>query len=104
MGISSLTPLFLFAYPLTDLFTAMLRRVLRGKSPFAADRAHLHHRICDAGVLHAACTDILLLISACMSGIAVLLCNVSSFLFAGVACLLTALLLIHLRYFIGQIA
>ncbi len=101
-GVGELTPLFLFAYPLTDLFTAVLRRLLRGKSPFAADRAHLHHRICDAGVLHPDCTKILLLITATMSGIAILLCNGQLVLFAGLACFLAAFLLIRLRYFIGQ--
>lgn len=104
VGIGDLTPLFLFAYPLTDLSTAVLRRLLRGKSPFSADRAHLHHRVCDAGVPHPQCTNILLLISASMSGIAVLLCRERSFLYAGIACLLTAFLLIRLRTFIGQFA
>ncbi len=44
-----LSPLFLFAYPLTDLAAALLRRGLRGKPLFAPDRGHLHHRIYDAG-------------------------------------------------------
>lgn len=104
MGIGELTPFFLFAYPLTDLFTAVLRRILRGKSPFSADRAHLHHRICDAGVSHPQCTHVLLLISASMSGIALLLCRESSFLYAGIACFLTAVLLVRLRFFIVNFA
>ena len=92
-----LSPLFLFAYPLTDLATAVLRRALRGKSPFAADRAHLHHRICDAGIPHAKCSDILHLISGSMAVIGVLLCNGQFLLPAGIACLLAAFLLIYLR-------
>ena len=99
-GVGMLSPLFLFAYPLTDLFTAVLRRILRGKNLFAADRAHLHHRICDAGVSHARCTDLLHLICGAMAGIGVLLCNGQSLLFAGIACLLTAFLLVRLRFFI----
>lgn len=104
MGIGELAPFFLFAYPLTDLFTAVLRRLLRGRSPFSADRAHLHHRICDAGVSHPQCTRILLLISASMSGISMLLCRENSFLYAGIACFLTALLLVRLRFFIVNFA
>ena len=96
-GIASLSPLFLFAYPLTDLFTAVSRRLLRGKNPFVADRAHLHHRICDAGILHAHCTDVLHLISGSMVVIGVLLCNGQFFMPAGIACLLAAILLIYLR-------
>ena len=45
-----LSPLLIFAYPLTDLTAAVLRRAAAGKSLFAADRAHLHHRICAMGV------------------------------------------------------
>lgn len=104
MGIGELAPFFLFAYPLTDLFTAVLRRLLRGKSPFSADRAHLHHRICDAGMPHPQCTRVLLLISSSMSGISVLLCRENSFLYAGIACFLTALLLVRLRFFIVNFA
>ena len=96
-GIGLLSPLFVFAYPLTDLFTAVFRRVLRGKSPFAADRAHLHHRICDTGVLHSQCSDILHLISASMAGVGILLCNGQYLLPAGIACLLVAFLLMYLR-------
>ena len=96
-GIGVLSPLFLFAYPLTDLFTAVLRRLLRGKSPFAADRAHLHHRICDAGVLPSQGADILHLITASMVGIGILLSNGVWLFLAGIACLLAALLLIWLR-------
>lgn len=96
-GIAVLSPLFLFAYPLTDLFTAVFRRLLRGKSPLAADRAHLHHRICDAGVLPFQCADILHLITASMTGIGILLCNGAWLFAAGIACLLAAVLLICLR-------
>ena len=103
-GIEALSPLFLFAYPLTDLFIAVVRRLLRGKSPFAADRAHLHHRICDAGVLHAGSTNVLHLISGSVATIGVLLCN-GRFLFsAGMACLLAAFLLIYLRRAIANFA
>ena len=96
-GIALLSPLFLFAYPLTDLFTAVFRRLLRGKSPFAADRAHLHHRICDAGVLHRQCVYVLHLICAAMTLIGVLLCNRQTLLLAAIVCLLTAFLLTWLK-------
>jgi len=35
--------LWIFAIPLLDTVTIMLRRLLKGKSPFAPDREHLHH-------------------------------------------------------------
>jgi UDP-GlcNAc:undecaprenyl-phosphate GlcNAc-1-phosphate transferase len=37
------TALWLIAIPLMDMVAIMLRRVLKGQSPFQADREHLHH-------------------------------------------------------------
>jgi UDP-GlcNAc:undecaprenyl-phosphate GlcNAc-1-phosphate transferase len=102
--VGALSPLFLFAYPLTDLVTAVSRRLLRGKSPFAADRAHLHHRLCDVGVSHPQCTNILHLICASMETVGVLLCNGAFLLPAGIACLLSAVLLIYLRRTVAKSA
>jgi UDP-GlcNAc:undecaprenyl-phosphate GlcNAc-1-phosphate transferase len=36
-------------FPITDLTTSVLRRLLRGKHPFSADREHLHHKLIDLG-------------------------------------------------------
>jgi len=38
--------------PLLDLTLAVLRRVRAGKSPFAADRKHIHHKLQDFGHSH----------------------------------------------------
>lgn len=40
----------IFAVPLSDLTFAVLRRLCRGQSPFAADRGHWHHRLIDRGL------------------------------------------------------
>lgn len=61
--ISLLIPVSIFALPLFDTLFAILRRVLHGKSPFSADRGHLHHRLVDmgftqketVGILYAIC-------------------------------------------------
>ncbi|MDX1677598.1 UDP-N-acetylglucosamine--undecaprenyl-phosphate N-acetylglucosaminephosphotransferase [Arsukibacterium sp.] len=37
------TALWLIAIPLMDMVAIMLRRILKGQSPFQADREHLHH-------------------------------------------------------------
>lgn len=60
MGQSSLMPAFLpmilplaiLVLPLLDFTLAVLRRLRAGKSPFAADRQHLHHRLQDFGHGH----------------------------------------------------
>ncbi len=41
--------LWLFAVPLFDTVSVMTRRILRGQSPFHADREHLHHIFLLAG-------------------------------------------------------
>lgn len=40
------------ALPVLDLVLAVVRRVSQGKSPFAADRQHIHHRLLALGHTH----------------------------------------------------
>lgn len=47
--VSFLIPVIIFGYPLFDTAFAFARRILQGRSPFSADRGHLHHRIIDMG-------------------------------------------------------
>ncbi|HEX4442669.1 MAG TPA: MraY family glycosyltransferase [Galbitalea sp.] len=47
-----LLPLVILAVPLLDFSLAVLRRLQAGKSPFSADRKHLHHRLLDLGHSH----------------------------------------------------
>ena len=48
-AIAPVTTLWLFAVPLIDTLCVMLRRVWMGRSPFHADRNHLHHLFLRAG-------------------------------------------------------
>jgi UDP-GlcNAc:undecaprenyl-phosphate GlcNAc-1-phosphate transferase len=47
-----LLPLAIMIIPLLDFGLAVVRRVHAGKSPFSADRKHLHHRLLDMGHSH----------------------------------------------------
>ena len=47
-----LLPFAVLVVPLLDFSLAVLRRMAAGKSPFAADRKHLHHRLIDMGHSH----------------------------------------------------
>ena len=38
--------------PLLDVFTVMAIRVSEGRSPFSADRNHIHHMFLDVGFSH----------------------------------------------------
>lgn len=42
-------PLLVLAVPLIDLLFAVVRRSVRGRSPFAPDKMHLHHRLLEIG-------------------------------------------------------
>jgi len=50
--IPMLLPLAVLVIPLLDFSLAVLRRLRAGKSPFSADRKHLHHRLLDMGHTH----------------------------------------------------
>jgi UDP-GlcNAc:undecaprenyl-phosphate GlcNAc-1-phosphate transferase len=45
-------PIAVLLLPLADFCLAVLRRLRAGKSPFTADRKHLHHRLLDMGHSH----------------------------------------------------
>lgn len=47
-----LLPIAVMALPLLDLGMAVVRRTVRGASPFSADRGHLHHKLVDGGWTH----------------------------------------------------
>ncbi len=47
--IAPVTAVWIFAVPLIDTVSMMLRRALLGRSPFLADREHFHHILIAAG-------------------------------------------------------
>ena len=47
-----LLPFAILVIPLLDFGLAVFRRLRAGKSPFSADRKHLHHRLLDMGHTH----------------------------------------------------
>lgn len=47
-----LLPFAVLVVPLLDFGLAVIRRLRAGKSPFSADRQHLHHRLLDMGHSH----------------------------------------------------
>jgi UDP-GlcNAc:undecaprenyl-phosphate GlcNAc-1-phosphate transferase len=51
-SIAILIPFAILIVPLLDFGLAIFRRLRAGKSPFTADRKHLHHRLLDMGHSH----------------------------------------------------
>lgn len=50
--VSAALPLLLLGLPIMDTLTVMLTRIWAGRSPFSADRNHLHHRLLALGFAH----------------------------------------------------
>lgn len=47
-----LLPYLILAVPILDMSAVILDRLRNGKSPFIADKRHLHHRLLNAGLSH----------------------------------------------------
>ena len=50
--LSPLLPLLLVGFPVLDTITVMFERVTNGKSPFVADKNHLHHKFIRLNLFH----------------------------------------------------
>ncbi|MGG5751723.1 MraY family glycosyltransferase [Zafaria sp. Z1313] len=59
-----LLPVAVIMLPLLDLALAVIRRTARGRSPFSADRGHLHHKLVDGGYTQRQAVCLLYLWSA----------------------------------------
>lgn len=71
--ISFAVPFLILGLPIFDTGFAMIRRVLSGRSPFSADRGHVHHRLIDMGFNQKQAVAILYVISVVLGLIAVVL-------------------------------
>jgi len=69
--LSFLVPLIIFALPLLDAMFAIFRRVISGRSPFAPDRGHIHHRLIDLGFTQKESVKILYAICGILGLVAV---------------------------------
>jgi UDP-GlcNAc:undecaprenyl-phosphate/decaprenyl-phosphate GlcNAc-1-phosphate transferase len=66
-----LVPVAIMIIPYTDLVLAVVRRTRAGKSPFAADRQHVQHRLLNMGHSHRQTVLLLYLWAALFSGMVV---------------------------------
>ncbi len=66
-----IVPITIFALPIFDTAFAIFRRLFSGKSPFAADRGHIHHRLIDIGFTQKETVKILYAICGILGLVAV---------------------------------
>ena len=71
--ITFIVPVLAMAIPLADTLFAIVRRALKGQSPFQADKGHFHHRLLALGLSQKQAVAVLYGVSAIMGLLGVLL-------------------------------
>jgi UDP-GlcNAc:undecaprenyl-phosphate GlcNAc-1-phosphate transferase len=64
-------PVAIWLIPYTDMVLAVIRRTMKGMSPFDADRQHLHHRLQNMGHSHRQTVLLMYLWAALFTGLVV---------------------------------
>lgn len=65
-ALSAALPLLLLGLPILDTLSVMLTRIRAGRSPFSADRNHLHHKLLALGFAHREAVAIIYLLQVCL--------------------------------------
>lgn len=66
-------PLLVLGVPIYDSVTTVFKRVRQGKSPYASDKQHFHHRLLDRGLSTRQAVLVIYGLSALLGGAAILL-------------------------------
>ncbi len=69
-ALSPLVGLLLIGLPIIDTFIVMSQRIMEKRSPFSADRAHIHHKFLDMGFDHYEAVFFIYVIQALMIAVA----------------------------------
>jgi UDP-GlcNAc:undecaprenyl-phosphate GlcNAc-1-phosphate transferase len=77
--------LLVLGVPIIDTFWIIVRRLLNGRSPFSADRGHIHHRLLDLGLSHRQTVVLIYAICAALAILSLILSGVGQvYAFLGV--------------------
>jgi UDP-GlcNAc:undecaprenyl-phosphate GlcNAc-1-phosphate transferase len=77
-AVAILVPIVALGVPIADTMLAMIRRIVRHRPMFSADRAHIHHKLLDLGLSQKQAVLILYAVSILLGGVALLLTVASS--------------------------
>jgi len=69
---SPVVPLLILAVPITDTIIVIVKRIMQGKSPFKADKSHLHHIFLRYGMGRDKAVQTILGISIILGGLSLL--------------------------------
>lgn len=78
--------------PLFDTARVVILRIFRGRSPFEADRTHIHHRLLDISGSHLKATAIILTVNIMFIAMALILRNINTELLILITLALASLL------------
>ena len=95
--ISAALPILLLAVPILDTLSVMVQRVGEGRSPFSADRNHIHHKLLALGFEHHEAVMVIYSVQAALFVIAYFLRYESDLLILGVVSSLFALAIVALQ-------
>ncbi|MDR1154554.1 MAG: undecaprenyl/decaprenyl-phosphate alpha-N-acetylglucosaminyl 1-phosphate transferase [Bacteroidales bacterium] len=88
--------------PLYDTIRVFLIRMSRGRSPFAADKNHLHHCLLKIGYNHGQATLIISFTNACFIALALLLQNIGIVWLMAVVLSIATVLSFYLEYLVRK--
>ncbi|MBT8194938.1 MAG: undecaprenyl/decaprenyl-phosphate alpha-N-acetylglucosaminyl 1-phosphate transferase [Bacteroidia bacterium] len=91
--------------PLFDMFRIFIQRVLNGRSPFSADRNHMHHVLQDLGLTHREVAITLYLVSIGFIILALALRHISSLtllIVESIVVIALSTIPYIIRYFLGR--
>lgn len=83
--------------PLFDTMRVFLMRMSKGKSPFSADRTHIHHLLIDCGFSHMQSTGILVAVCTLFIALSVFLQHLGTFTLIFVIILIAAIMSFSLQ-------
>jgi UDP-GlcNAc:undecaprenyl-phosphate GlcNAc-1-phosphate transferase len=97
---SPMVPVLILGLPLLDTVWVMMRRIMTGVSPFAADRTHVHHKFLSLGFEHRFAVIVIYGISLFWACFALLLHKLPEYLLLLIYLVITVSGYILLRYVI----
>lgn len=81
--ISTATPVLLLAIPILDTLSVMVQRIGEGRSPFSADKNHIHHKLLALGFDHHEAVMVIYVFQAALFVLAYFMRFESDFLILG---------------------
>ena len=89
-------------FPLYDTIRVFIIRMSRGRSPFVADKNHLHHCILKLGFSHIQSTMLILFVNICFIAIALLLQDLGVFLLLIIILFIATIISFYLEHIVRK--